>query len=53
MMNAELEVVSGSIDGVADILSGMVGEVSEMDGRLYACAELLRRLSHDLDKLAT
>ena len=42
---------SGSIDGIADILTGMVGEEPAMDGRLYACADLLRRISLDLDKL--
>lgn len=41
--------VSSSVEGVADVLTSMVGEHAEHDGRLYACADLLRRLAADLD----
>lgn len=40
---------SAAIDGVADILGSMIGEVVDMDGRLFACVELLRRISTEMD----
>lgn len=46
---ATVENVSNCLDGIADILGGMIGKKNELDAKLYACEELLRKLSSDLE----
>jgi hypothetical protein len=48
-----LYAISASVDGAASILQGIVdNQDREVSRQSFACADLLERLSDDLDKIA-
>lgn len=52
-ITARLQTISGSVDGAASILNQLVGHSDlEVSRQSFACADLLERLSGDLDEIA-
>lgn len=53
-LSIRLHSVSGSVDGAAAIVSGLVdGADHTVDRVAYACGDLLKRLSDELDAIGS